>query len=195
MGLSVSTTWGSETTQSGPPSPMPSASLNSAVVPDEPVLQPSRAEVTPSIASPEQQQSASNHNVSQPSSGQTHATELATSLSGPQEIRPPLNPRLGSYGSPSVRSDREDFQGIFSELMTGTEHELSFLIRHYSDTVGPWSVCSSPPFTLMPCSNPASGSTWRIRGISSPRMSPFAQSMSHSCGTQSPDWPPNTSAG
>ncbi|PKY01038.1 putative C6 finger domain protein [Aspergillus campestris IBT 28561] len=137
IGLSVSTTWGSETTQSGPPSPMPNASLNSAIVPEEPVLQP-RVEATSSIASPEQQQSGSNHNVSQPSSGQSHTAEMTTSLSGPQEIRPPPNPRLGSYESPSMRSDREDFQDIFSELMTGTEHELSFLIRHYSDTVGPW---------------------------------------------------------
>ncbi|GES61226.1 C6 finger domain protein [Aspergillus terreus] len=42
-----------------------------------------------------------------------------------------------SSGSPSQRSEKE-FQDIFSELMTGTEHEVAFLTRHFSEIVGPW---------------------------------------------------------
>lgn len=42
--------------------------------------------------------------------------------------------------SSSHRSEREEFQDIFSELMTGTEHEIAFLTRHYSETIGPWCV-------------------------------------------------------
>ncbi|KAE8393511.1 C6 finger domain protein [Aspergillus alliaceus] len=48
--------------------------------------------------------------------------------------RPPSS-NAGS-GSPTKPSD--EFQDIFSELMTGTEHELAFLIRHFSDYLGPW---------------------------------------------------------
>ncbi|KAF9891878.1 hypothetical protein FE257_002840 [Aspergillus nanangensis] len=39
-----------------------------------------------------------------------------------------------SSGSPS----QEEFQDIFSELMTGTEHEVAFLIRHFSEILAPW---------------------------------------------------------
>ncbi|KAL4895360.1 hypothetical protein BDV59DRAFT_173766 [Aspergillus ambiguus] len=46
--------------------------------------------------------------------------------------------RQTSSGSPSQRSEKEEFQDIFSELMTGTEHELAFLTRHFSETLGPW---------------------------------------------------------
>lgn len=40
----------------------------------------------------------------------------------------------------SHRSERDEFQDIFSELMTGTEHEIAFLTRHYSEVIGPWCV-------------------------------------------------------
>lgn len=43
-------------------------------------------------------------------------------------------------GSSSHRSEKEEFQDIFSELMTGTEHETAFLTRHYSESIGPWYV-------------------------------------------------------
>ncbi|KAJ5606608.1 hypothetical protein N7510_009389 [Penicillium lagena] len=46
--------------------------------------------------------------------------------------------KLVSSESLSQRSEKEEFQDIFSELMTGTEHETAFLIRHYSDVLGPW---------------------------------------------------------
>ncbi|GIC87611.1 Zn(II)2Cys6 transcription factor domain-containing protein [Aspergillus udagawae] len=45
---------------------------------------------------------------------------------------------LNSPGSPSQPGEEEEFQDIFSELMTGTEHELAFLTRHFSATLGPW---------------------------------------------------------
>ncbi|KAK6824304.1 hypothetical protein RU639_005014 [Aspergillus parasiticus] len=41
-------------------------------------------------------------------------------------------------GSPSQPSERDEFQDIFSELLTGTEHEIAFLIRHFSENLGPW---------------------------------------------------------
>ncbi|KAJ5779852.1 hypothetical protein N7457_007572 [Penicillium paradoxum] len=40
--------------------------------------------------------------------------------------------------TPSQRSEKEEFQDIFSELMTGTEHEIAFLTRHFSEVIGPW---------------------------------------------------------
>ena len=43
-----------------------------------------------------------------------------------------------SSEDPSRRSENEDFEDIFSELMTGTEHELAFLTRHYAEYIGPW---------------------------------------------------------
>ncbi|KAH8435181.1 uncharacterized protein LDX57_012810 [Aspergillus melleus] len=48
------------------------------------------------------------------------------------------NAEMTQSASPSQRSEKEEFQDIFSELMTGTEHEIAFLIRHYSETLGPW---------------------------------------------------------
>lgn len=41
-------------------------------------------------------------------------------------------------GTPSDRGEREQFQDIFSELMTGTEHELCFLVRHYCEILASW---------------------------------------------------------
>lgn len=53
--------------------------------------------------------------------------------------RRPDHPRLMSEAS-SHRSEKEEFQDIFSELMTGTEHEIAFLTRHFSEVIGPWYV-------------------------------------------------------
>jgi hypothetical protein len=52
----------------------------------------------------------------------------------------PDNQRVLSSGSSSHQSEKEEFQDIFSELMTGTEHEIAFLTRHYSEVIGPWYV-------------------------------------------------------
>lgn len=57
------------------------------------------------------------------------------------EHSPPNRPdftRLVASESLSQRNEKEEFQDIFSELMTGTEHETAFLIRHFSDVLGPW---------------------------------------------------------
>ncbi|KAJ5814545.1 hypothetical protein N7474_006322 [Penicillium riverlandense] len=57
------------------------------------------------------------------------------------EHSPPNRPgvtRLVTSESLSQRSEKEEFQDIFSELMTGTEHETAFLTRYYSDVLGPW---------------------------------------------------------
>lgn len=47
---------------------------------------------------------------------------------------------LVSRESVSQRNEKEEFQDIFSELMTGTEHEVAFLIRHFSQVIAPWYV-------------------------------------------------------
>lgn len=52
--------------------------------------------------------------------------------------RPESNPEIS--GSFSNENDQEGFHDIFSELMTGTEHEVSFLTRHFSEFLGPWYV-------------------------------------------------------
>ena len=45
-----------------------------------------------------------------------------------------------AHDSQSVQSDKEDFHEVVSELMTDSEHEISFLIRHYSQHIAPWFV-------------------------------------------------------
>jgi hypothetical protein len=46
--------------------------------------------------------------------------------------------RYLSSESVSQRSEKEEFQDIFSELMTGSEHELAFLSRHFAEIIAPW---------------------------------------------------------
>ncbi|KAJ5135947.1 hypothetical protein N7448_004501 [Penicillium atrosanguineum] len=46
--------------------------------------------------------------------------------------------RLISSESVSHRSEKEEFQDIFSELMTGTEHEVAFLVRNFAQVIAPW---------------------------------------------------------
>nr|XP_001392947.2 hypothetical protein ANI_1_2212074 [Aspergillus niger CBS 513.88] len=46
--------------------------------------------------------------------------------------------KLSSHDGQSVQSDKEDFHEVVSELMTDSEHEVSFLIRHYSQYIAPW---------------------------------------------------------
>ncbi|KAL3486562.1 hypothetical protein BJX62DRAFT_246685 [Aspergillus germanicus] len=43
-----------------------------------------------------------------------------------------------SRASPSQSNEQEEFRDIFSELMTGTEHEMSFLVRYYADYLAAW---------------------------------------------------------
>ncbi|KAL4783323.1 hypothetical protein BJX76DRAFT_258770 [Aspergillus varians] len=50
----------------------------------------------------------------------------------------PAGPPLPRTRSPSDHGEREQFQDIFSELMTGTEHEICFLVRHYCEVLASW---------------------------------------------------------
>lgn len=48
------------------------------------------------------------------------------------------HPSVVSTESISQRSEKEEFQDLFSELTMGTEHEIAFLTRHYSEFIAPW---------------------------------------------------------
>ena len=37
-----------------------------------------------------------------------------------------------------TQNDAEGFNDVFSELMTGTEHDVAFLTRYFSEYLGPW---------------------------------------------------------
>lgn len=68
------------------------------------------------------------------------ATEESSSSNTPDtdaEPAPP-DPSFGVIGTPSIQIEQENFYDIFSELMTGTEHEIAFLTRHFSEFLGPW---------------------------------------------------------
>lgn len=49
-------------------------------------------------------------------------------------------PNVEVGGAPSIQNEQENFHDIFSELMTGSEHEIAFLTRHFSEFLGPWYV-------------------------------------------------------
>lgn len=44
--------------------------------------------------------------------------------------------------APLQKEGNDEFLDVFSELMTGSEHELSFLMRHFSEVLGPWYAAS-----------------------------------------------------
>ncbi|KAE8148903.1 hypothetical protein BDV25DRAFT_157310 [Aspergillus avenaceus] len=71
-----------------------------------------------------------------PSTSAGHSPLNQNNLHNGNRSRPPSS--NAGPGSPSQHSERDEFQDIFSELMTGTEHEIAFLIRHYSENLGPW---------------------------------------------------------
>ncbi|KAL4998483.1 hypothetical protein BDV10DRAFT_167130 [Aspergillus recurvatus] len=52
--------------------------------------------------------------------------------------QPSPHPNPPSSRTPSQRGEQEEFQDIFSELMTGTEHEICFLTRHYCEVIAAW---------------------------------------------------------
>lgn len=56
---------------------------------------------------------------------------------------------FGLTGTPSNQNEQENFHDIFSELMTGTEHEIAFLIRHFSEILGPWYVIAEYDWVLL----------------------------------------------
>lgn len=70
--------------------------------------------------------------------------ELVPNFENSYNIQPPDRQNYGRHftsESPSQRSEKEEFQDIFSELMTGTEHEIAFLTRHFAEVLGPWYAC------------------------------------------------------
>ncbi|KAL4808121.1 hypothetical protein BDV18DRAFT_96211 [Aspergillus unguis] len=56
----------------------------------------------------------------------------------PQSFVQPSAQEERRFESSSQRDEQEEFQDIFSDLMTGTEHEASFLVRHYCDVLAAW---------------------------------------------------------
>ncbi|KAL2817963.1 hypothetical protein BDW59DRAFT_181963 [Aspergillus cavernicola] len=52
--------------------------------------------------------------------------------------QPSPHSRVPGSASPSQGTERDNFQDIFSELMTGTQHEISFLVRHYAESLASW---------------------------------------------------------
>ncbi|KAJ6016163.1 transcriptional regulator family: Fungal Specific TF [Penicillium herquei] len=50
----------------------------------------------------------------------------------------PDYPGLTSSESMIHESEKEDFHDLFSEIKTGTEHEIAFLTRHYAENIAPW---------------------------------------------------------
>ncbi|KAL2817557.1 hypothetical protein BJX63DRAFT_102102 [Aspergillus granulosus] len=74
---------------------------------------------------------------SQPPS--THSSRSVSWHGGHEETNGPGSVHQASSGvSPSQGEEREELRDIFSELMTGTEHEMSFLVRYYSDSLAAW---------------------------------------------------------
>lgn len=87
-------------------------------------------------------ESAPETETSGPSSGGTVQNSVTTMAFAPG-LQTAFNAAPGdrrpvSSEGPSRPSENEDFEDIFSELMTGTEHELAFLTRHYAEFMGPW---------------------------------------------------------
>lgn len=89
-------------------------------------------------------------------SGPSGSAHTSVSPAFPMDLSPPhgntynADPitadyrRVSSSETPSQRSEKEEFQDIFSEFMTGTEHEIAFLARHYAEIIGPWYVARLP---------------------------------------------------
>ena len=98
----------------------------------------------------------------------------ATPGSDFSQRRPESNPEIS--GSLSNQNEQEGFHDIFSELMIGTEHEVSFLTRHFSEFLGPWYVVviwiSTNPLMLI-----STGWTYRTLRDFSQFMPPFAHSI------------------
>jgi len=75
-----------------------------------------------------------------PNSAMGFSSGLDTNKAGAGPNDRPDYRRVVSSESSSQRGEKEEFQDIFSELMTGTEHEIAFLIRHFTQIIAPWYV-------------------------------------------------------
>ncbi|KAL2869717.1 Zn(II)2Cys6 transcription factor domain-containing protein [Aspergillus lucknowensis] len=66
-------------------------------------------------------------------------TDVAPAKGGPSETNNPLaRDQSSPPPNPSPQTGGDEFREIFSDLMTGTEHEMSFLVRYYSDHLASW---------------------------------------------------------
>lgn len=115
--------------------------------------------------------------------------QLGNVYSDSRQRPTPPNAGLRQSASPSQRSEREEIQDIFSELMTGTEHEIAFLVRHYSETLGPWYV----PLTMYHLSMHADWTGWisPTPTSSSGLLYPSGRSMTRSSDLPLPLFLPN----
>ncbi|GAB1197651.1 hypothetical protein APSETT444_006952 [Aspergillus pseudonomiae] len=142
--LPPSASWrSSESDQSGAPSPLQNMRINSTKSP----IQMNAANF---MASQSMTDAAS---VGMTSLDQSQSTAIRSTGHSPLNINNAASPHVqgNAYnglrsrppsshtasGSPSQPSERDEFRDIFSELLTGTEHEMAFLIRHYSENLGP----------------------------------------------------------
>ncbi|KAL4908524.1 hypothetical protein BDW74DRAFT_101504 [Aspergillus multicolor] len=73
-----------------------------------------------------------------PSQGAVGNTGAGASNPNEHPAQPSSSTRPSLSRTPSQRGEQEEFQDIFSELMTGTEHEISFLTRHYCEVISNW---------------------------------------------------------
>ena len=64
----------------------------------------------------------------------------ATTQNDPMEAYAGRTETVVPQEGPLQGDGKEQFLDVFSELMTGSEHELSFLTRHFSEVLGPWYV-------------------------------------------------------
>lgn len=103
--------------------------LQATLTPRDPQYQPGSFGLLPNASRNLAQDSVLRNGDS--SSSNTPNTEI-------EPGRPDSNFEEG--GTPSIQNEQENFHDIFSELMTGTEHEIAFLTRHFSEFLGPWYV-------------------------------------------------------
>ncbi|KAE8382268.1 hypothetical protein BDV26DRAFT_253679 [Aspergillus bertholletiae] len=143
--LPPSASWGStESNQSGAHSPTQNMQLSTTTSPARMnainfMANQSMADATSAdITGLDQSRSTSSRSTGHSPLNMNNTTSphvLGITYNGARS-RPPSSHTLS--GSPSQPSERDEFQDIFSELLTGTEHEIAFLIRHFSENLGPW---------------------------------------------------------
>ncbi|KAJ5621616.1 hypothetical protein N7528_006399 [Penicillium herquei] len=92
----------------------------------------------------------------------------------------PDYPELTSSESMAHQSEKEYFHDLFSEIKTGTEHEIAFLTRHFAENIAPWLDLSDAgkfftvyvPIRALDClsvkyaiTSLAAKQLWRVKGV------------------------------
>lgn len=110
-------------------SPPQTSGLQTSFIPSGPQYQPGSFGLSPNVP----------RNLSRGQILRNNSSSSATTTTAEIE---PGNPdsNFEAGGTPSVQNEQENFHDIFSELMTGSEHEIAFLTRHFSEFLGPWYV-------------------------------------------------------